>query len=265
MPSLLPAFRPPLPWPVSGAVIGAIVLIVAVFVIGGVVLHPRGAAGGGEPLAAGCGVTAVARIRRSPSSSPTCASHPSASRARVTSRQLRRHLAGPRRGELGLDRVAPAPLTRTSVSSTSSTGISRPVPMFTGPVTSASPAMRLARATSLTSTQSRVWLPSPKTVGRRPATTPPAEDRHHAGLAVHVLARAVHVAVAQRDRGQAVQPGVELAIALGGVLSLAVRGKRPDRVVLRGRDAPRRRRKAPRRSRCSRRGGHRPRAPPPAR
>ena len=50
-----------------------------------------------------------------------------------------------------------------------------------------------------------------------------AEDRHHPGLAVDVLPRPVDVAVAQRDRREPVQPGVEAAIALGRVFPLPVR------------------------------------------
>src|SRR5581483_1895470 len=68
------------------------------------------------------------------------------------------------------------------------------------------------------------------------AHEPPGEDRDHAGLAVDVLTGAVHVAVSHGDRGEPVQPRVQLAVALGGVFALAVRSQRADRVVLGGRD-----------------------------
>ena len=95
-----------------------------------------------------------------------------------------------------------APTSR-SASIRSSTDVSRPWPMLTGPSSALAAASRLARTTSETSTQSRVWRPSPNTVGRPTLEQMAAEDRHDPGLAVHVLARAVDVAVAQRDRREA--------------------------------------------------------------
>ena len=92
-----------------------------------------------------------------------------------------------------------------------------------------------------------------------------AEDRDHAGLAERVLARAVDVAVAQRDGRDAVQAAEQLAVALGRELRLPVGGLGRDRVVLgRREDAPLavdRRRP----SRCSPRARPRPGARPRAR
>ena len=59
-----------------------------------------------------------------------------------------------------------------------------------------------------------------------------AKDRHDPCLAVYVLARPVHVAVAQRHGRKTVQSGVELAITLGRVLALSIRRQGPDRIVL---------------------------------
>ena len=69
---------------------------------------------------------------------------------------------------------------------------------------------------------------------RRAGHRQAAEDRHHARLAVDVLAGTVDVAVAQRDGRQAVQALVERGVALGRVLALAVGGQRRDRMVLWG-------------------------------
>src|ERR687895_2852251 len=49
-----------------------------------------------------------------------------------------------------------------------------------------------------------------------------AEDGDDAGLAEGVLAGAVDVAVAERDGGEAVEPGEELAVLLGAELAQAV-------------------------------------------
>ena len=91
-----------------------------------------------------------------------------------------------------------------------------------------------------------------------------AEDRDDAALAVRVLARAVDVRVAQRDRRQPVQAAVEAAVALGGVLALPVGRHRRRRVVLARSGSCRRRRRSRRRWRSSRRArrrrGGRPRA-----
>ena len=188
----------------------------------------------------------VVRTRGARRAAPTSASQPSSSpRARhVQAAAL--HLAEPRGGELG---VGPArrrsPAQRAS---RSSTDVSRPWPMLIGPVTSESAASRFARTTSETSTQSRVWVPSPNTVGRLPLDQPAAEDRDHAGLAVNVLAGPVDVAVAQRDRREAVQARVQPAVALGGELALPVRRHRPDRRSPPGSGTRRRRRTARRRS-----------------
>ena len=61
-----------------------------------------------------------------------------------------------------------------------------------------------------------------------------AEDRDHPGLAERVLARAVDVAVAQRDGRQPVQAGEQRAVVLGAELGQAVGRPGRDRVVLRG-------------------------------
>src|SRR5207302_782017 len=72
---------------------------------------------------------------------------------------------------------------------------------------------------------------------RAPAgNEPPAEDRDDARLPERVLARPVDVAVAERDGGQAVQAAEQLAIALGGMLRLAVERLQHDRMVLRRRE-----------------------------
>src|SRR5829696_4405800 len=59
----------------------------------------------------------------------------------------------------------------------------------------------------------------------------PAEDRDHAGLAERVLARAVHVAVAERHRREPVQAREDLAVLLGAELGETVGRLGRDRVV----------------------------------
>jgi hypothetical protein len=59
-----------------------------------------------------------------------------------------------------------------------------------------------------------------------------AEDRDHPGLAERVLAGAVDVAVAQRDRRQPMQAREQRAVVLGAELGQAIGGLGRDRVVL---------------------------------
>ena len=68
---------------------------------------------------------------------------------------------------------------------------------------------------------------------RRPAAGETThEDRDDAGLAVWILARSVHVAVAKRDVRRLVEPVVGRQVLLAGELRGAVRGERPPLRIL---------------------------------
>ena len=114
----------------------------------------------------------VASTRRSPSCSSIVACHPSSRRARDGSRRLRR-TSPDRSGANSGSAKPPWSLTSFSAWINSSTEVSLPEQILIGPTTSESAAIRLARTTSETSIQSRVWRPSPNTVGRWPSTRRP--------------------------------------------------------------------------------------------
>ena len=112
-------------------------------------------------------------------------------------------LAGARRRELGLTLVAQAP------SSTSSTLTSRPPPTLTtsrgGPLSAARKAVDHVVDEDVVTGLQPVSEHGAGLAGQQP----PAEDGHHAGLAVRVLPGPVDVAQAQRHPRRVVQPAVD--------------------------------------------------------
>ena len=170
--------------------------------------------------------------------------------ARAPPARRRGSCAAPRRGARARTparAVAPGPLTSPSAASSSSTEVSRPWPMLIGPVSVAVGGQQV-RAHDVGDLDPVARLAA-VAEHRRPVPVDqvPAEDRHDARLAVDVLAGSVDVAVAQRHGREPVQAGVQLAVALGGVLALAVRGQRTGSGSPRASAAPRRRRTARRR------------------
>ena len=165
-----------------------------------------------------------AQVSARPSSRARSGRQPSSRSASETSRTLRWSSPG-RGGACSASTSAPAARRQRSYSSR--TEVSRPVPTLKTPP--ARPAAASSRARHVAGVRR-----SRASGGRRrrssaslPREEAVEEDRHHPRLAVGVLARPVHVAVAQRDVARAVQPVVGGQVLLGRQLGGAVRRDRP--------------------------------------
>ena len=156
-----------------------------------------------EALTALVGALTVASVRASPSASGTCAPQPSA-RARATASRQERRTSPARAGSCtGAKSRRRRARARSTSSSTrrldAGADVVAPAASRVGR-RAGSPRRRRRRRRSRAS-----GSPSPKIVGVPPVGEAAAEDRDHAALAERVLARAVDVGEAQRDRREAVQ------------------------------------------------------------